>query len=112
MARSTQYVGLTQAALEFLVGASPDTPPEPLYGMFDEEVPVGAWSNVGLFARVEERLQVAPWCGGPVLLTHLVGFFYNDPELENPVEFLGWVVDPRTGNGTGGVDRKSGIYWL
>lgn len=87
MSRSTQYIGLTQAARDFIrdrgLRAVYSTHHETLAqrgtpqfnydeGLCGEPVPYGIWEDPATGARFEEKLQDCPWSSGPMFFTHLV----------------------------------------
>lgn len=113
MSRTTQYIGLTREAMNYLADYKRvKNSTNITKGMFDEDVSLGEWvsrHDGAKFWKIKEIVQMEPWSSGPMIFTCLVGFFYNDKECVHPISFLGWVEDPRINNE---FDREKGIMWV
>lgn len=104
--RSTQYIGLTQAARDFTKTLTKvEQTYNKTYGMFDEDIPLGVWTD-GTFTY-EEREQCSPWSSGPMIFTKLVQIIdgkqttlYEWQESETPL--------PHHQE----LDYKLGIYYI
>ena len=113
MSRSTQYIGLTRSAMNFLADYQKvKDGTNCTYGMYDDKVPLGEWvsSNTDTkFAYLREVLQDSPWSSGPMLFTCLFGYFHNDPKHEQPTQIFQWVIDPRCESE---FNFEKGTYWV
>ena len=74
--RTTQYIGLTDAAAQWVKNATRSESVQITTGMFDEPVmgkkywmPVPKGPNIEYTA--EEVVQASPWSSGPMIMTHL-----------------------------------------
>ncbi len=94
MARSTQYIGLTEDA-KVLIGDMIEKRRVMTEGMFGEDVYGGIWGE-----RYQEEVQCAPWSGGPMIFTYL----YDTVTEEKLFE---WIHDPKL---VGEYDRLAGTY--
>lgn len=102
MSRSTQYIGLTQAALDF-VEQCQELPSELCtYGMFDEEIPLRRWAMHPVIAKdyperggmeIREVQQEVPWSSGPMIFTCLELDWGNG----GTSKAFEWVHDPTLG---------------
>lgn len=77
--RTTQYIGLTDQAKDFVKNLttvndclSDSNIKHVTFGMFDEDVELGAWilPNKGILI---EYVVASPWSSGPMLFTGLCG---------------------------------------
>lgn len=113
MSRTTQYIGLTRQAMNYVSDYQKvKLSLNGTRGMFDEDVPLGEWmdkSGDRKFWKIKEIVQFTPWSSGMMIFTCLVGFFHNDKECEHPVSFLGWIEDPRQQNE---YDMEKGTMWV
>lgn len=101
MSRTTQYIGLTDDAKEWLKAAvKVEVNPKMTLGMFNENVPGKIYHmpppdgpNQELIAV--ETLQHSSWSSGPMLFTHLEMFLIKESgqKLSNGFAFS-WVYDP------------------
>jgi hypothetical protein len=111
--RSTQYIGLTRSAMDFIADYQRVIKSENCtHGMFDEVVALGEWVSKHdgtKFWKIKEIVQFEPWSSGPMIFTCLVGFFHNDKTCEHPISVLGWVEDPRQ---QGEFDCEKGTMWV
>ncbi len=101
MSRITQYVGLTDAAKEWVKSAlSKETNPKMTFGMFDEDVPGHIYhmpvpKGPNDKYRAVEELQTSPWSGGPMLFTHLHLFLTKECGQELDMDYaFSWVYNP------------------
>ena len=107
MARSTQFVGLNQSALDFVKGLSEIESSEKAFGMFDEPYPLKKW--VDHFGNVfQEELQISYWSSCLVMLTHLKMTFANEISVGH---CFSWVRDPSL-LGVKEVDLEKGRFWI
>jgi len=119
MSRSTQYIGLTRSAMNYLADYQRVKDSNNITkGMFDEDVPLGEWVDTSHYAgvkgvekfwKIKEVVQFEPWSSGPMIFTRLAGYFHNDLECKNPIYILGWVEDPRIINE---YDVEKGTMWV
>lgn len=123
MSRSTQYIGLTDKAREFVKCLAPvkDSVSCTL-GMFEEEVLLGEWEYESGF--ICEVVQAEPWWGGPMIFTTLV---FCEEKAENEMEDavvlkkhnkekiningIDWKQD-RSAIEHGGIDQEKGLFWI
>ena len=109
MSRSTQYIGLTKAAKDYLQEKGrPVEADNSITGMFEEKIALGTWWNDDFYC-LEEVVQTSPWSSGLMIFTHLVGYFHNDKEKRNPIVMFSWVKNPFV---TGEFDYNRGHYWV
>ena len=103
--RTTQYIGLTKAAQDFLADyCQPIETTNSTSGMFGEDIPLGEWvvikdweavkmrnskSFIGL--KVTEEEQCTPWSSGPMIFTNLDIHYENGTVGE---DFFSWIDDP------------------
>ena len=107
MARSTQFVGLNQPALDFVKGLSEIGSSKKVWGMFNEEYPLKKW--VDHFGNVfQEELQISYWSSCLVMLTHLKMTFANEISVGH---CFSWVRDPSL-LGVKEVDLEKGRFWI
>lgn len=139
MSRSTQYIGLTKAADDFIKkGFTPELDnlqvlerkynDKDIYwekrsaaGMFDEEIPLGTWRRTfsGRDVLIREVLQTSPWSGGPMLFTCLEIDFGNGNNWDKPGDekydqtsvavCFQWIDDPTV---TDEYDDVTGRMWI
>jgi hypothetical protein len=133
MSRSTQFIGLTPKALEFVSGLEIiENSDNFTTGMFEEEIHLGEWKYKEGYLR--EVIQAEPWSSGPMIFTTLrfflekaekvkvIGEYYGEifpfvrlKEIEivmSPSDLeLGfdWKQDE---NVKGEVDYENGLYWV
>lgn len=110
MSRTTQFVGLTSMAREFVKDATILPSDRFTLGMFQEMIPLGRWSLVGPFkcrenACIREVVQASPWSSGPMIFTCLEVDYGNG----GISRMLQWIEDP---NVTGEYDQVSGRFWV
>lgn len=101
MARSDQWIGLTNLARKF-VKTGIDSPEnhgsvDPAFGI--SPFKTGAWVVGGTLYR--EVVQITPWSSGPMYFTCLV-----NPKGEKLFE---WIQDREV---RGEVDEERGRYWV
>jgi hypothetical protein len=120
MSRSTQYIGLTDSAEEFVTKYCERIPTEnKTSGMFGEDVPLGEWklneaakeSFASSWARkdtlvVQEVVQTSPWSSGPMIFTCLM-FAGEDGDY-----MFTWVLNPLLKLEHLEYDEKTGTYWV
>lgn len=98
MTRTTQYIGLTDRAKQWLeeIGAVPVKDSQnKTFGMFEEDVPLGEWTNPrDSRMSIKEVLQASPWSSGPMLFTCLeIRHFHCHPD-GSPYQVYTWFIDP------------------
>ena len=104
MSRTTQFIGLSYAAREFMNDCN--NPIEELVseksttGMFGEDIPLKTFLRNGI--KYQEIVCAEPWSSGPMIFTCLK----NTKTGENLFE---WVSDATT---RGEFDAKKGTYWV
>jgi len=127
MSRSTQYIGLTKRAKDFLETHSAIEIDENNFteGMFNEEVPLGVWKitlkctsnssdredEIEIY-KIREIVQNVPWSGGPMIFTCLELEYGHE---NNKVQCFEWVTDPTLREREWGgeeYDREEGTYWV
>ena len=125
--RTTQYIGLTKRAQDFVADLQPIAGSKNnTLGMFQEEVPLGEWvgelpdfvlhtcgikecktfTGVKLPVKVKEIEQASPWSSGPMIFTCLEVEIVGG-QKEKAFE---WVED-RSIKGRE-FDYDKGIYWV
>ena len=95
MSRSTQYIGLTASAKEWIQTHLPTKMDSDTFthGMFDEHIPLSKWEvtlNSGKRVVVRECVQEVPWSSGPMIFTCLEVDFGNGGKTK----IWEWVHDP------------------
>jgi len=130
--RSTQFVGLTKRAQEFVEKLTPLPSDRKTQGLSSEDIELRRWAwPQSLYPiRVEERLKTAcirevvqavPWSSGPMFFTCLEldwGFPDRNPNT-NFTKVLQWVeypslafVDEHGVRGGSEYDVDQGIFWV
>jgi len=112
MSRSTQFIGLTRDAEEYVKNLEPMESDTNALGMF-EEIPLRKWKIPEQFKYSQERpnaclrevVQASPWSSGPMIFTCLEADFGNGAKSK----FLEWISDPRVEDE---VDQKNGKFWV
>lgn len=139
MSRSTQFIGLTKAAqdyidsfnlkdnLRYLEQKNNDKDlfweKRSTFGMFEEDIPLRTWrrfspkSNKDILIR--EIVQATPWSSGPMIFTCLEidwgnGEHWDSPGDEkfdgtSPSQCFQWVDDPTVENE---YDLETGHMWV
>lgn len=96
--RTTQYIGLTNRAKEFLKTCVEVESKSSTFGMFDEQIPLGTWECTSKYEqkwRFTEVLQMSPWSSGPMLFTHLKWeLVRKDGKCESMGYCFSWSVNP------------------
>jgi hypothetical protein len=115
MARSTQYIGLTNKAKDWLSQNGFIEVPNPeqnSLGMFDEHIPLGMWKGKlrGRKVIIKEICQEIPWSSGPMIFTNLVIYLFNPDESEVKLgSIFEWVHDPDV---KGEYNPSAGTFWI
>lgn len=73
MSRSTQYIGLTTKAKQYVDNLKPLLVKSTTWGMFSEDISLGVWTDESGRHFCMEFVQVSPWSSGPMLFTALCG---------------------------------------
>ena len=115
MSRSTQYIGLTDQAREYVKSAIKVEQWQMTIGMFDEPVmgsiyhlPPPNSSDKELIAK--EVVQLEPWSSGPMIFTHLKLTVIDKDGKEVEMGFAyDWVQDFAL---QCEVDWKKGTYYV
>jgi hypothetical protein len=121
MSRTTQYIGLTLAAIEYANKHSiREEEYEMTTGMFDEPIigkiyhlPVPAGPNKEFYLK--EVVQTSPWSGGPMIFTHLRPILVKERGQVIEVtedNYFSWVVDPSLGETHTEYDMGTGRYYV
>jgi hypothetical protein len=109
MGRTTQFIGLTEAAQSFVTGLKELPSNDTVCGMFDEKLPLRKWEAHDIMPRdracIREVLQLVYWSAGPMLFTCLELDFGNG-FLSQVYE---WIHDPLLKNE---YDRSTGRLWV
>jgi len=99
--RSTQFIGLNMAALNFIHDNDlcPISSNNHTFGMFGEQIPLGVWRDKD--GKIwTEFVQDAPWSSGPMIFT----------ALKSGEEVVcEWELDENLG---AEFDQESGKYWV
>lgn len=98
--RSSQYIGLTNAASEFVKEMERTNQPANSFGMFDENIPLCTYSDGK--EKYVETVQITPWSSGPMFFTCLV-------RLSDGEKLFKWVENESV---YGEVDYSNGLYWV
>lgn len=80
MSRSTQFIGLSDSADEFVSGLEVFGVGDDTTGMFDEKIPLGQWRDKNGFIY-REVVQTEIWSSGPMIFTCLI-------KETRPTEFI------------------------
>ena len=115
--RTTQYIGLTNDALEYVKNAIRTETIPLTFGMFDEEVkgtryhmPVPSGPNTEYW--VDEIVQAEPWSSGPMIFTCLQSFLKKEcGQVCEMGKYFEWVLNPTIKNGQE-YDPIKGHYYL
>ena len=115
MSRSTQYIGLTDAAEEWVKGAIGTEQYPMTRGMFDEPImgtiyhmPAPEGPNKELIAK--EVVQAEPWSSGPMIFTHLELILVKECGQMLKHGFIySWVEDPTCKSE---FNSAKGVYWV
>lgn len=115
MSRETQYIGLTEAAQDFVAQCDPLPSDTSTTGMFDEEVPLMKWNMHPVFLAelkdyrrvmcIREVVQEVPWSSGPMIFTCLELDWGNG----STALAFEWVHDPTV---QCEVDYERGSMWI
>ena len=114
MSRETQFVGLTQAAQDFVADLQALPSASSTTGMFDEEIPLRQWEMHPSFRIdllpdremcVREVVQEVPWSSGPMIFTRLELDWGNGATSS----VFEWIHDPTV---EGEVDYGLGRCWV
>lgn len=122
MSRSTQFIGLTEAARRYVKNAERRELYEMTSGMFGEPImgtiyhmtpPAGP--NAGYYLK--EVVQDTPWSSGPMIFTRLKPFLVKEcgqvlGEDEEGGEYFSWVLDPTLKDEHMEVDQTTGRYYV
>lgn len=122
MSRTTQYIGLTKRALEYVNDAVEAKPYNMTEGMFGEIIH-GSIYTMPNGEILTEVVQAEPWSSGPMIFTHLrcrppelpfpesqhSGVQPEDANAEFPLFYFSWVLDPTV---EGEVDYENGRYYV
>lgn len=104
--RCTQYIGLTQAAREFVSRFTRvDDPSHYTRGMFDEKVPLSTWHGPNGMV-IKEFVQVTMWSSGMMIYTALE---LQRPSMNVKARFK-WVLDDAVREDE--FDLEKGLYWV
>ena len=106
MSRSTQFIGLSFKALDYVATLEEFEEERYTYGMAGEEVPLKTWKDTKRGWIVREQVQTVPWSSGPMIFTFLEVTFENGCVCS---DVLSWVLDPQVENE---VDSKEGTFWV
>ena len=110
--RTTQYVGLTKLAEDFVKNLKELKSDTSTFGMFDEKIPLRKWETTEKFKHgrkgecIREVVQSVLWSSGPMIFTCLEFDFGNGGDAT----FCQWVVHPDIGDQE--YDQKKGIFWV
>ncbi len=109
MSRTTQFIGLTNAAQEFVEGRTELPSDRQVLGMFMESIPLRRWDASDIAdkdsACIREKEQVTYWSSGPMIFTCLE-IDYGNGGYATVYE---WVHDPRLKNE---YNPESGRLWV
>jgi hypothetical protein len=131
MSRSTQFIGLTSRAEDFVKALEPLPPTGYAEGLAMEKIPLRRWklpvavrtegaahpNSTGTDEYIEETVQVSPWSSGPMIFTCL-----REVRGELEWNYFEWAVDPRLSPYSGRdycrpgeefpseYDREAGVY--
>ena len=134
MSRSTQFIGLTDAAMHYVRNLKPLPSDLSTHGMFDEEIPLRRWvmpdnrtTGKGEMERrgddgqlqpcIREVVQAVPWSSGPMIFTCLAFDYGNTLDTEKG-DFqpsftdtaFEWINDPTLGDVE--CDQITGRKWV
>lgn len=113
MSRSTQFIGLTDDAKNFVSKLDKIESYNSTIGMFGEEIPLGMWRSEN--CTYKEVVVATPWSSGPMIFTAVATYFDNhepkkDPNVDKPDSiYFDWVLNPTL---TEEVDEIRGHYYV
>jgi hypothetical protein len=110
MSRSTQYIGLTKDAEDFVKNLKLVPSSNKTEGMFGEEVLLGKWEDQ--FNIYEEEVVATPWSNGLMIFTALRTRSKNYAEGSEKDEgsiYFNWVINPTIENE---YDEERGHYYV
>jgi len=111
--RTTQFIGLTKRAQDYVHGLKLLESDTQTLGMFEEEIDLRRWQISGDFKDdrfpdrcIREIVQATPWSSGPMIFNCL------EVDLNNgaKVKMLQWIDDPAL-RGTE-YDCDTGRFWV
>jgi hypothetical protein len=110
--RSTQFVGLTKVAEDFVKDLEQLESDHSTSGMFEEEIPLRKWvlhPKIKSWGRegecIREVVQTVPWSSGPMIFTCLEVDHGNGAKIE----FFEWINDPTC---EAEYDPEGGRMWV
>lgn len=122
MSRETQFIGLTKAAIAFVVDFEVLPSDRTIEGMFGEIITMRKWEFPPKFctrraprpnACVREVIQVCPWSGGMMIFTQLEIDYGDGGSTQKCFE---WVNDPTLSryynNEVPEFDQEKGTMWV
>ena len=110
MSRSTQLIGLTDAAKRFVKDLKELESDSSASGMFHEKIPLRKW-KAPKGGVVREYVQESPWSSGPMLFLCLDLDRQNESGKHLPNLMFEWIHDPTLEEGTE-YDAKTGRMWV
>lgn len=118
MTRTTQYIGLTNAAKKYISNARRVEKHVIGMGIGYEDVHGSIYyldppngSNVEM--KLVEEVQEAPWSSGPMFFTHLKYYLIKESGQEVDCGFIySWVVDPVLSGTDQEFDEEAGTYYV
>lgn len=110
--RTTQFIGLTKLASDFVKNLKELPTDKSTHGMFDEEIVLRKWEINEKYKNdrdgecIREVVQEVPWSSGPMIFTCLEFDFGN----EATEQFCQWIKYP----GVSGqeYDAEKGYLWV
>ncbi len=119
MGRSTQYVGLTHAAMVYVERAVRVESYVMTHGMFDEEIHgyiyhLAPPDGPNKACYLKEEVQTEPWSSGPMIFTHLREYLVKEcgQVLDMGDPYFSWVIDPGLKDRHTEFDQELGTYYV
>ena len=112
--RTTQYIGLTKLAEDYVSKLKELKSDTSTFGMFDEDILLRRWEMPEDYKYdregecIREVVQVTPWSSGPMIFTCLEFDFENGDDCKEI--FCQWVVYP--GIKEYEYDKEKGMFWV
>jgi hypothetical protein len=111
--RTTQYIGLTKKALEYVATLTPLSSDTSTSGMFGEEIILQRWAfpkdervQNSDTACIREIVQEIPWSSGPMIFTYLEFDYGNGFKFS----VLEWIHDPAIRGQE--YNQETGTFWI
>ena len=120
MSRSTQFIGLTAKAREFVKDLQEEISDVVVQGMIDDEYLLGRWKAPEFVAHsyhpsyIQEVVQITAHSSGPMIFTCLLVIFkWDDPRCSDDIgHIFEWIHDPTLKEKHLELDQETGSMWV